>query len=341
MSSKTFTHLHPAGEAVFRDSGITKVGDIITSMPLQADETDSSASSEATLSPSVSGIGLVGVPLSKPSISHSGASFAPQSIRQALFQATTYAIEEEVDLQNLFMWDCGDIQMHVTDITESHKRIRETAAQLASLYPSMIPIFLGGDHSISCPSLQGWIEAQRSWGNRVGVIQFDAHHDLRNTEDGGPSNGTPFRGLIQSGTLKGNQLVQIGIRSFSNSKRYHQYAQEQGVRVFTMKDVRERQMDDILTDALAHLKASCDIIYLSVDMDVLDQSEAPGCPAIGPGGMASQQLLASVRDLAQQDIVQGMDIVEIDPTKDFRDMTSRLAAHVILQFLVGYAQRQV
>jgi formiminoglutamase len=69
-------------------------------------------------------------------------------------------------------------------------------------------------------------------------------------------------------------------------------------------------------------------------MDVLDQAFAPGCPAIGPGGMDSQTLLDGICYLASHPKVCGMDIVELDPTIDFRDMTSRIAAHVILNFLV-------
>ncbi|TKI89763.1 formimidoylglutamase, partial [Bacillus cereus] len=84
---------------------------------------------------------------------------------------------------------------------------------------------------------------------KVGIIQFDAHHDLRNLDDGGPSNGTPFRSLLENDVIAGKQLVQIGIRNFSNARAYHEYAIEHGVTVYTMKDVREREIKDIITES--------------------------------------------------------------------------------------------
>ena len=79
----------------------------------------------------------------------------------------------------------------------------------------MIPIVLGGDHSISFPSITGFANSK----GKVGIIQFDAHHDLRNLDDGGPSNGTPFRSLLENGVITGKQLVQIGIRNFQTRVR--------------------------------------------------------------------------------------------------------------------------
>ncbi|PED06816.1 formimidoylglutamase [Bacillus pseudomycoides] len=278
------------------------------------------------------GAALIGAPLSKPSISHSGACFAPKTIRAMLDAYSTYAITEEHDMKESVLYDCGDITMHVTDIKESHARIAKTLGSLTKLNPQMVPIILGGDHSISFPSISGFASSK----GKVGIIQFDAHHDLRNLEDGGPSNGTPFRSLLENDVITGKQLVQIGIRNFSNARTYHEYAKEHGVTVYTMKHVREVAIKDIITESIEILRRQgVTAIYVSVDMDVLDQAFAPGCPAIGPGGMDSITLLDAITALGQEPLVQGMDIVEIDPTLDFRDMTSRIAAQVIMSFLLA------
>ena len=280
----------------------------------------------------ITGAALIGAPLSKPSISLSGASFAPARIRSMLDGYSTYAVSEEYDMKDSVLCDCGDIVMHVTDVEESHRRIESTISQLSKTNPHMIPIILGGDHSISFPSIAGFAKSKE----KVGVIQFDAHHDLRNLDDGGPSNGTPFRSLLENEVISGGQLVQIGIRNFSNSRAYHDYAKEHGVTVYTMKNVRERAIKEIISESIAILKAqNVTAIYISLDMDVLDQAFAPGCPAIGPGGMDSFTLLDGITYLGQEPLVMGMDIVEIDPTLDFRDMTSRMAAHVIMEFLLA------
>ena len=271
------------------------------------------------------GAALIGAHLTKPSISHSGASFAPKTIRAMLDAYSTYAITEEQDMKESVLYDCGDITMHVTDIKESHKRIAKTVGHVTKVNPNMIPIVLGGDHSISFPSITGFANSK----GKVGIIQFDAHHDLRNLDDGGPSNGTPFRSLLEND-------VQIGIRNFSNARAYHEYAIEHGVTVYTMKDVREREIKDIITESIEVLRnQGVTSIYISLDMDVLDQAFAPGCPAIGPGGMDSTTLLDAIEFLGKESLVQGMDIVEIDPTLDFRDMTSRVAAQVIMSFLLA------
>jgi formiminoglutamase len=279
----------------------------------------------------INDVGLIGVPLSKTSISHSGAVFAPGTIRKALGAFTTYSIEDDLDLGNWNISDLGDITMHVTDQVLSQKRVYETLEQLYTDNNHFLPIILGGDNSISYPTIKALHKAK----GKVAVFQFDAHHDVRNLEDGGPSNGTPFRSLLESNVIEGKHLVQVGIRDYANSLAYRKYVEEQGVTVYTMKAVRKRPVQEIMEEALTKVKHEVDVVYVSVDMDVLDQSQAPGCPAIGPGGMDAVTLFEAIEYLAQQEKVAGIEIVEIDPTVDFRDMTSRIAAYIILEFLKG------
>lgn len=311
-------HIYASHEAAFVDRGVTKANQLLRDWNGQE----------------VKSFGLVGLPLSKTSISPSGAAAAPAHIRKALSAYTTYAMEEELDLSQQTITDFGDVSMHVTDLLECHQRIEKSLSELYRQHPDVTPVILGGDHSISCPSIKAFAEAK----GRVGVIQFDAHHDLRNLEDGGPSNGTPFRGLLEAGAIRGEDLIQIGLRNFSNGQLYHQYAKEHQVKLWTMKDVQNLDIRDIINQSIQALEHKVDALYVSVDMDVLDQAYAPGCPAIGPGGMDSQTLLTAVHELAQHPKVKGIDIVEIDPALDIRDMTSRVAAHVILQFVLGKAK---
>jgi formiminoglutamase len=314
-----YRYLKPANTP-FTDRFVTKAADLITIWNGNEKITD---------------IGLIGAPLSKSSISHSGAVFAPGSIRKALQAFSTYSIEEDVDLI-CDIYDLGDIQMHVTNTVESQNRIYETFSTVLKAHSEFLPIVLGGDNSVTFPSIKAFAEAK----GKVGVIQFDAHHDVRNLEDGGPSNGTPFRSLLETKTIEGKHLAQIGIRDFSNSKIYRQYCEDHGVSIYTMKAVRSREITDILKESIDRMKKDVDVIYVSLDMDVIDQSQAPGCPAIGPGGMDSYTLFEAMSFLGEQQIVKGLEIVEIDPTVDFRDMTSRIAAHVILHFLKGKQMRK-
>ncbi|MGG4166107.1 formimidoylglutamase [Rossellomorea vietnamensis] len=316
----TFQHIKPAGKAQFKDRYTTKAAELLTAWE-EGKKGD---------------IAIIGAPLSKPSISHSGASFAPDAIRRCLNSFTTYNIERGTDLAEVdarkTIIDFGDITMHPTSIKESHQRIYESTKAATETNAAPFTIILGGDHSITTST----VKAIKETKGTVGIIQFDAHHDLRNTEDGGPTNGTPFRRLLKEGHLKGDHLIQIGIRNYANAKAYHDYAIEQGVTVYTMKDVKQpdASITELIQKSLTKLESQVDTIYLSVDMDVLDQAFAPGCPAIGPGGMHPDTLTEAVQTALQHPKVHTMDIVEIDPTLDIRDMTSRVAAHLILETLL-------
>ncbi|RBP04744.1 formimidoylglutamase [Rossellomorea aquimaris] len=312
----TFQHIKPAGKAQFKDRYTTKAAELLT--PWKEGKKGD--------------IAIIGAPLSKPSISHSGASFAPDAIRRCLNSFTTYNIERGTDLadDSKTIIDFGDITMHPTSIEESHQRIYESVKEATNTNAAAFTIILGGDHSITTST----VKAIKETKGTVGIIQFDAHHDLRNTEDGGPTNGTPFRRLIEEGHIKGEHLIQIGIRNYANAKAYHDYAIEQGVTVYTMKDVRQQSITELINHALNQLQDNVDTIYLSVDMDVLDQAYAPGCPAIGPGGMHPDTLTEAIQVALKHPKVHTMDIVEIDPTLDIRDMTSRIASLLIINSLI-------
>lgn len=306
-------HIKPAGEAIFKDRYTTKAKELLTNWE----------------NGKTGKFGLVGVPFSKSSISHSGASFAPGTIREAMQSYSTYSGEEKLELSDEIL-DFGDVMMDPTDVIGNHKRVEESLTDVFATKAADHWMVLGGDHSISYGSIKTF-----SQKGTVGVIQFDAHHDLRNTEDGGPTNGTPFRRLLEKRVISGDHLVQIGIRDFTNAKAYDEYAKQHGVTVYTMKDVEETALIKILEKEISRLADETDYIYISVDMDVLDQAFAPGCPAIGPGGMDSKTLLDGILFASRQEKVKAMDIVEIDPTIDFRNMTSRVAAYVMLQFMKG------
>jgi len=309
-------YLYPAGKANFRDSYDTKIADWITAWDGTA-EVD---------------FGIVGLPLSKSSISHSGASMAPKAIRELFSAYSTFVVEDKINLNSLDVQDLGDILMHPTDILGSQERIEKTLTKLYDKQRKMIPLLLGGDHSVTAPSVKAF---KKLIGDEIGIIQFDAHHDIRNLEDGGPTNGTPFRTLISSKIINPKNLVQIGIRNYANAEHYSYEAESLGITVYPMQQVRTRSITDILTDALAVASKETKAVYVSVDIDVLDQAFAPGAVAIGPGGMDAWALLDALEWLGGKEIVRGLDIVCIDPTQDYRNMTSRIAVQLLLQFLRG------
>lgn len=308
-----FTYLNPTKPAVFKDRYITKINETIKPFEKGAK----------------GDIGVIGLPSSKSSISLSMAADAPSTIRKSLGAYSTFSASQSKDFEDMNIIDFGDVPIHPTSVEDTLERLHISVSEMLEQDACDRYIMLGGDHGVSYPSIHAF---QKKYG-KVGILQWDAHHDVRNLEDGGRTNGTPFRSLLEGNIIQGEHLVQLGIRDYSNSQVYDTYAREQGIRVYTMEEVEEQGILPIVEKELERLAQEVDFIYLSVDMDAVDQAFAPGCPAIGPGGFTSRELLSSVRKAAMHEKVKAMDIVEIDPSRDVRDITSRLAAHVMMKFM--------
>ena len=280
---------------------------------------------------------FLGAPLSKTSISHSGASLTPQAVRELFGAVSTYTIDHDIDLaEALTACDAGDAVVHPTDLARSRAGIRDAVEALLAVAPESFPVILGGDHSITAPSFEA---VQAAVGGPVGLVQLDAHMDLRNLEDGGPTNGTPIRQLIESGTLRGEHIAQIGLHAFANAKAYRAFAQEHGITQISAREVAHEGIDPLVALALDVAGKETDAIYVTVDMDVLDQAYAPGVPAMVPGGMTSWQLFDALFTLGRHPRVRALDIVEVDPSQDPRRATVRTAVHAMLTFLAGFTLR--
>ena len=124
--------------------------------------------------------------------------------------------------------------------------------------------------------------------SRLGLITFDAHHDLRD----GISNGSPVRRLVEDG-LPGSQIVQIGISDFANSREYAQRARDYGITVIRRDELRSRSMAEVIEHALQVIGDRS--VFVDVDVDVCDRSVVPACPAAAPGGLSADELRQLVR----------------------------------------------
>ena len=287
-------------------------------------------------------VGLIGVPLSRSSISASGASETPWAVRQSWKSFSTYDVDHDVDLTHLTVRDLGDIRMHVTDILLCHRNIEkgmEEVYQKMENRDSFLPVIIGGDHSITCPSVKAWKKAHPS--GKLGLLQFDTHFDVRSLESGGPSNGTPIRGLLETGTLKGKEIVQVGIHGFANSRIYRQYADKQGITFYTMHQIWKKGFTAIFKEALSKLLETVDHIYVTVDMDVLDLSFLPGSPGSHPGGLYSRELFEAMVCLGKEPKVKAIDIVCLDPMRDVGSISVKTATHTMLSFLSGVCSRKL
>lgn len=274
---------------------------------------------------------VVGVPSSRASIGSSRADLAPLEVRHRLDRFSTFHGELGVDFGSVRIRDMGNWAVSEMDM---ELMITEVMKLAGTLPDARLKLFLGGDNAITRPLVA--VEAEDL--SRVGLITFDAHHDVRTLRDG-PTNGTPIRGLIEEHGLPGGNVVQIGIHSFANSAPYRKYCDEVGITVVTTEQVERIGMNTAVDVALSQLSAFCHKIYVDVDLDVLDRAFAPACPGARPGGLTVRQLSQGVAMCAAHPSVTALDFVEVDPTADVDHQTLDVMAHLLLTAVAGYTAR--
>lgn len=280
---------------------------------------------------------LLGVPLSRSSISASAASEHPEAFRRLWKSFVPYNLDYDIDLSPLRILDVGDVVQHVTQIPLNHQRIEQAMSLLRKHFPQTFAVTVGGDHSITAPLVKGWKQANPS--ERIGILQLDTHFDLRPL-DQGPSNGTPIRNLIEHQVIKGTDVWNIGLHGFYNSKSLRDYAQLKGVHYITIREARMVGVDETIRRVLKRMEQEVDTIYLTVDMDVLDIAYAPGVPAATVGGMRTDELFSAVYEAGKHPLVKAMDMVCVDPRRDVAEMTVKAAVHTMLTFLTGFCMRK-
>ena len=272
-------------------------------------------------------LALIGVPAHLSSISPTHADQTPDAIRAALARYSTYSTSDNLDLAANPIADLGNVES--PDGDEGIARVHSAVKGLLSKHKLLIA--LGGDNSITYSVASGlWPDL-----SNVGLITFDAHHDLRD----GHSNGSPVWELIQAG-LPGKNIVQIGIADFANSAQYAARAKESGITVIPRCDLRTRSISDVVKQALDIAGAGGREIYVDLDVDVCDRSVVPACPAAMPGGISADELRQGAFFLAADKRVRAIDITEIDASIDTDDArTVRLAALLVLEAAAGLASR--
>jgi agmatinase len=202
-----------------------------------------------------------------------------------------------------------------------------------------LPVVLGGDHSITYPSAAA--VARHVWPRTVGLVHFDAHADTADTVHGSLiSHGTPMRRLIEEGWVDGSNFVQIGLRGYWPERALFEWMRERGLRWHTIVEVEERGIDAVIDDAIAEALDGPEVVYLSVDIDVVDPGMAPGTGTPEPGGMTARELLRAVRRIVGSVEMAGMDVVEVSPPYDQSEVTAMLAYRVVMEALSSLAVRR-
>lgn len=284
---------------------------------------------------------IVGAPFDGGTSHRPGARFGPQAIRQACYlphDGSRPSLALRVDaLRDLRVLDAGDVEMYSGDIERSIAALDEAVSAVAAA--GAIPVVLGGDHAIALPDVTG--VARHLGFGRVSVVHFDAHADTGDVEFGSLyGHGQPMRRLIESGAVRGDRFLQIGLRGYWPGPETLAWMAGQRMRSYEMTEVVARGLDDCLTEAFTIATDGCDGVFLSVDVDVVDPGMAPGTGTPEPGGLTARQLLDAVRRCCYELPIAGVDVVEVSPPYDHADITAYLANRVVLEALSAIARRR-
>lgn len=278
-------------------------------------------------------VAILGVPFDGGTSFRPGARFGPAAIREASrLLRPGYHVELDVEPVNVLqVVDAGDVACTPYDIQRAVREIEEQAFPLLAKDKKLISI--GGDHTIALPLLRA---VNRVHGP-IALLHFDAHLDTWDTYFDQPvTHGTMLRRAFEEGLLVEDRSMHVGIRGPVYDRDDFLRDHEFGFQIIRCSD-----LDHIgVPAAIERVKDRIGDtpLYLSVDIDVLDPSYAPGTGTPEMGGLHSRELLALLRGLDGLNIVAA-DVVEVAPAYDHADITSLAAATVVFDMLALIANQ--
>lgn len=274
-------------------------------------------------------VGILGIPYDFAVGFRSGCRWAPSALRQAtsrfaLPPAGFYDLASgRRRLAGVRLADLGDVDPNQLERADTFDRI-SAAARLARRV-ARLPVFVGGDHSVTFPLLRAYDDEPA-----LHVLQFDAHLDFSDRRNGTAySNSSPFRRAVEH--LPGlSGLSVIGLRGLRFDEEAVSAARARGHVLVTADAVH-----DSLSSAVAALPVG-KRLYVSVDVDALDPAELPGTSSPEPGGLTFRQLTTLLRTALSTNDVIGVDLMELAPELDQSGRSQLLAARLVAEALAAW-----
>ena len=269
---------------------------------------------------------IAGVPFDTGATFRVGARFGPSGIRDNSLLLRPYNPAQNIEIFKYCSGiDYGDIPIVPGYLPESHKLIEQKTESL--FQPNVVPIFMGGDHSISLPILRS---IKKKHGP-VGLIHFDAHSDLwhgyYNKKD---THGTPFRRALEENLIDPSISCQIGLRGPLYDKKDYLMSKEAGLLSITGPELHSIGIEKALS--LVKKRIGNKKAYLTFDIDFIDPAFAPGTGTPEAGGFTGYDAISFIRGLTEVHFI-GFDMVEVMPPYDPAHVTSLLAANIIYEFI--------
>lgn len=282
--------------------------------------------------------------------SRRGVDMGPSALRVAGLQQRIKQLGHQVeDIGNIAVRQAEE-QPYGEKRAKYLHEIAETCKGLAALThrtleEGLMPLVLGGDHSIALGSVAGVAAHYRKQNKRIGVLWLDAHGDM-NTPESSPSgnvHGMPLASIIGYGPpeltelagfrpmVEPRNVALVGIRDLDARER--RIVKDSGVHVFTMRDIDERGMREVVADALRFATDEADGVSVSLDLDFVDPEDAPGVGTPVRGGVTYREAHLALEMIADSEAMVSMEVVEINPVIDESNKTANLGVELVLSGL--------
>jgi arginase len=292
---------------------------------------------------------IIGVPMDLGQ-SRRGVDMGPSALRVAGLQARIKQLGHQVeDIGNIFVKQPEE-QPYGEKRAKYLNEIAETCRGLAELVQKtleegFLPVVLGGDHSIAVGVVSGVSGAYRTRQKRVGYVWLDAHGDM-NTPESSPSgnvHGMPLASVMGYGApelvellgfkpkVEPRNVALVGVRDLDAKEK--RLVKESGAHVFTMRDIDERGMREVMSEALRVASDETDGIAVSLDMDFVDPTDAPGVGTPVRGGVTYREAHLAMEMICDSKAMVSLEIVEINPVIDEHNTTALLGVELVLSSL--------
>lgn len=292
---------------------------------------------------------IIGVPMDLGQ-SRRGVDMGPSALRGAGLQTSIKKLGLQVeDIGNLSVKQPEEMPVgekrakYLQEIAETCGDV--AAATEKALSEGFLPLVLGGDHSIAAGVAAGVANYFRKDKKQIGYLWLDAHGDM-NTPESSPSgnvHGMPLAAIMGYGApelvdllgfkpkAEPGNIVIVGARDLDAQER--KIVKKSGIHVFTMRDIDERGMREVMSDALKHALDDTAGIAVSLDMDFVDPSDAPGVGTPVRGGVTYREAHLAMEMIADTESMVSLEVVEINPILDEHNRTALLGVELVLSGL--------
>lgn len=277
-----------------------------------------------------------------------GAAHGPNAVRNSQvyggYGARQPHLHTMIDpLQDMVSVDYGNAPIDIMSTERSVHAIRSFVRSAAEVEPEpgrhVIPIIVGGDHSLMYPDVAALTDIYGK-GN-VGVVHFDAHYDAGKYMMGHLiGHGMPVYRLIEEGLVPGKNFIQVGLRGYYPDEESFKWMREQGFKYHTMADIEKRGFPVVMNEVIKEANDGPEYIFVSFDIDTLDPAYAPGTGTPEPGGLTPREAFPILRRLCAETNVIGFELVELSPMIDPTYVSALVANRLIKECMTGMAMRK-